>query len=99
MGPGFRRDDDFFALRPLRVLRVLCAKSVLFYFCPALGSQSDRRWQASSMSAVEPANEKRIQLSPWIGSKSRPGVTATPVSASSCRQKALLSRVNAEISA
>src|SRR5216683_7480219 len=97
MDPGFRRDDDFYALRPPRILCALFVKA--FYFLSARGSQLARRRQASSMSSVEPANEKRIQLSPWIGSKSRPGVTATPVSARSCRQKALLSRVSAETSA
>src|ERR1700726_4859956 len=54
---------------------------------PPLGSHSMRRRPASAMSSVEPANEKRTQPPPWIGSKSRPGVTASPGSAGGGRQK------------
>ena len=50
------------------------------------------------MSSVEPAKERRIQLSPCSGSKSRPGVTATPVSAKRRRQNSTLSRVSDETS-
>ena len=50
------------------------------------------------MSSVGPANEMRTQSLPSIGSKSRPGVIATPVSARRRRQKSSLSRVRLEIS-
>src|SRR5207237_8790128 len=71
--PAFAGTRYFFG--DLRVLRVLCG--IAFFYWP--GSQAARRREASAMSSVEPAKERRIQLSPWIGSKSRPGVTATPV--------------------
>src|SRR5258708_6145339 len=30
MGPGLRRDDDFYALRPPRILRALCVRAFWF---------------------------------------------------------------------
>src|SRR5215468_10312131 len=70
-----------------------------FHTHPARGSQSVRRRAASPISSVEPANEKRTHPPPSIGSKSRPGVTATPVSIRRRRQNSSLSRVTLEISA
>ena len=46
-------------------------------------SQPSRRSTAVVMSSVAPANENRTQRCPSTGSKSTPGASATPVSASS----------------
>jgi hypothetical protein len=51
------------------------------------------------MSSVAPAIEKRTKRFPRAGSKSRPGVAATPVSASIRRQNSALSLVSAPTSA
>src|SRR5262249_36150043 len=61
-------------------------------------SQFARRREASAMSSAEPANESRTQPPPSIGSKSRPGVSATPVSARRRRQNSALSRLWLEMS-
>ena len=65
---------------------------------PARFSHPLSRCAASAISAVGPANEIRTQSSPWIGSKSRPGVVATPASSSMRRQNSRLSRVRSETS-
>ena len=55
--------------------------------------QSFSRRIASAQSSVEPANEKRTNRSPRIGSKSTPGVEARPSSSSQVAHSAWLSVV------
>ena len=62
-------------------------------------SQFLRRLQASIISASLPANESRILESPRSGSKSNPGVQATPISLSISLQNSELEFVKLEMSA
>ena len=59
----------------------------------ASGANAPSRSRASRTSSVAPANESRIQVWPSTGSKSIPGATATPVSASMRFPKASVSSV------
>ncbi len=65
----------------------------------AHASQRRKRLAASAMSSVAPAKENRIVAWPRVGSKSVPGVAATPVSSSIRRQNATLSFVRWAMSA
>jgi ribonuclease E len=63
------------------------------------GRHGMRRRAASAMASVAPAKEKRSVAWPRAGSKSIPGVQATPVSRSMRRQNAWLSLVRCATSA
>ena len=76
---------------------------------PLTGADLAGRWprqpgtrfgaDASSMSAVGPANDNRTNLLPRAVSKSMPGAMATPVSANNFEQNAIESPVKSETSA
>src|SRR3981081_3617480 len=69
MGPGFRRDDDFYALRPPRILCVLCVKAFWFLLVREPGGEAvagfgDVRGRAGEGEADPAVAVERVEIAP-----------------------------------